>query len=92
MFNDLNHVVDALTITKKSKNSSPKSKFISRFNSIKINNLIYELNKLFIYVISILYKVFNLFFIDEMLHKLIEYINKYATKYVSKKNKLFARK
>ena len=92
VFNDLNHVVDAFTITKKSKNSSPKPKLISRFNSIKINNLIHELSKLFIYVIFTLYKIFNLFFIDEILYKLIKYINEYATKYASKKNKFFARK
>ena len=89
---DLDHVVDAFTITKKSKNSSSKPKFIPRFNSMKINDLIHELSKLFIHVIFTSYRVFSLFFTDEILHKLVEYINEYATKYVSKKNKLFARK
>ena len=92
VFDDLDHVADASTTTKKSKNSSSKSKFIFRFNSMKINNLIHGLSKLFIYVIFTLYRVFNLFFTDEILHKLVEYINKYATKYASKKNKFFARK
>ena len=92
VFNNLNYVINAFTITKKSKNFSSKSKFIFRFNLIKINNLIYKLNKLFIYVIFTLYKIFNLFFIDEILYKLIKYINKYTTKYALKKNKFFARK
>ena len=92
MFNDLNHVVDAFTITKKSKKLSSKSKFISFFVFMKISDLIHEINQLFIHVIFTSYKVFNLFFIDKILHKMIEYINEYATKHVSKKNKFFARK
>ena len=59
---------------------------------MKINDLIHEINQLFIYVIFTLYKIFNLFFIDEILHKIIEYINEYATKHVSKKNKSFVYK
>ena len=92
MFDNLNYVVDAFTITKKLKKFLSKSKLIFRFIFMKINNLVYELSKLFIYVVFTLYKVFNLFFIDEILHKLIEYINEYATKHVTKKNKLFVRK
>ena len=70
MFDDLNHVTDAFTIIKKSKKTSSKSKLLSSFIFMKINDLIYELSKLLIYVIFTLYKVFNLFFIDEILHKI----------------------
>ena len=92
VFDDLNHVVDASTITKKSKKLSPKSQLLLFFTFMKINNLTHELNKLLIYVIFTLYKVFNLFFIDEILHKIAIYINEYATKHALKKNKFFARK
>ena len=92
MFDDLNHVIDAFTITKKSKNCSSKSKLISFFTFIKIINLIHELDQLFIYVIFTSYNVFNLFFNDDILYKFTKYINEYATKYVSKKNKSFVRK
>ena len=71
MFDDLNYVANAFTITKKSKNSLLKSKLIFRFTFMKINNLIYNKNQLFTYVIFTLYKVFNLFFINKLLYKLI---------------------
>ena len=89
---DLDHVADAPTTTKKSKNPPPKPKPIPRFNPMKINDLIHELDKLPIYVASTLYRVFSLFFIDKILHKLAEYTNEYATEYASKEDKLFARK
>ena len=91
VFDDLNHVADAPTTTKKSKNPSSKPKLISRFTLMKINDLIHELSKLSIDVTSTSYRVFNLFFIDEILHKLIKYINEYATKHASKEDKPFAR-
>ena len=59
---------------------------------MKINDLIHERDKLFIDVIFTSYKVFDLFFNDVILQKIVEYINEYVAKYVSKKNKLFARK
>ena len=92
MFDDLNHVIDASTIIKKSKTTSSKSKLLPSFILIKIHNLVYEQNKLFINVIFTLYKVFNLFFNNIILQKIVKNINEYATKHVSKKNKLFARK
>ena len=52
----------------------------------------YKLNTLFIHVIFTSYNVFNLFFNDDILIKFVEYINEYAAKHVSEKNKLFARK
>ena len=92
VFDDLNYIIDAFTITKKSKKLSSKLQLLFSFTFMKINNLIYKLNKLFIYVIFTLYKVFNLFFIDEILYKITIYINEYTIKYVSKKNKFFTRK
>ena len=88
---DLDHVADAPTTTKKSKNPPPKPKPIPRFTFMKINDLIHGLDKLSIDVTSTPYRVFSLFFIDEILHKLTEYTNEYATKHASKENKPFAR-
>ena len=68
---DLDHVVDAPTVTKKSKNLSPKPKLIPRFSLMKIKDLIYGLSKLPTHVAFILYRIFSLFFTDEILHKLV---------------------
>ena len=59
---------------------------------MKINDLVHGLGKLPIYVAFTSYRVFSLFFTDEILHKLVEYINEYAAEYASKEDKLFARK
>ena len=83
VFNDLDHVADAPTTTKTSKNPSPKPKPIPRFTSMKINNLVHDFGKLSIHMASTLYKVFSLFFIDEISHKLAEYINEYAAKHAT---------
>ena len=92
VFDNLNHVVDAFTVTKKSKKSSPKSQLISPFNFMKINNLKHELNKLSVYVACTSYNVFNLFFNNEILQKIVEYINEYAKKHYSQNEKSYARK
>ena len=89
---DLDHVADAPTTTKKSKNPPPKPKPIPRFTPMKINNLVHGLGKLPTHVASTPYRVFSLFFTDEILHKLAEYTNEYAAKHASKEDKPFARK
>ena len=89
---DLNHVADAPTITKKSKKSPPKPKPLSSFTLIKIHDLVYERGKLPVNVASTSYRVFGLFFSNVILQRIVEYINEYAAKYASKANKLFARK
>ena len=89
---DLDHVADASTATKKSKNSPPKPQPIPPFTLMKINDLVYGLGKLPTHVASTPYSVFSLFFNDEILGKLAEYTNEYATEHASKEDKPFARK
>ena len=89
---DLDHVADAPTTTKKSKNPPPKPKPIPPFNPMKITDLVHGLGKLPSHVASTPYRVFSLFFTDEILHKLAEYTNEYAAEYASKEDKPFARK
>ena len=86
---DLDHVADAPTTTKKSKNPPPKPKPIPRFTPMKISDLTHGLGKLPTHVASTPYRVFSLFFTDEILHKLAEYTNEYAAKHAS--NEPFAR-
>ena len=61
---------------------------------MQINNLTYKLNKLSAHVSRTFYSIFNLFFNDDIFQLIVNYINKYATKYLylSKKNKSFTRK
>ena len=75
---DLDHVADAPTTTKKSKNPPPKPKPIPRFTPMKITDLVHGLGKLPTHVASTPYRVFSLFFTDEILHKLAQYTNEYA--------------
>ena len=89
---DLNHVADAPTITKKSKKSSPKPKPLPSFILMKIHDLIHERDKLLVNVAFTSYRIFDLFFSNVILQRIAEYINEYTTEYVSKTNKPFARK
>ena len=59
---------------------------------MKINNLVHELNKLPIHVAFTPYRVFNLFFTDDILHKMTEYTNEYAAEHAFIEDKPFARK
>ena len=59
---------------------------------MKINNLVHGLGKLPILVASTPYRVFCLFFSDEILHKITEYTNEYAAEHASNEDKPFARK
>ena len=92
VFDDLNHVIDASTIIKKSKTTSSKPKSLSSFTLMKIHDLVHERDKLFINVIFTSYRVFSLFFNDTILQRIVENINEYAAKHASKKDKSFARK
>ena len=60
--------------------------------SWKSTILIHGVGKLSTDVASTPYRVFSLFFTDEILHKLVEYTNEYAAEYASKEDKPFARK
>ena len=46
MSDDLNHVIDVFTVTKKSKKASLKSKFLSSFILMKIQDLSHERGRL----------------------------------------------
>ena len=89
---DLDHVIDASTATKKSKKAPSKPKLLSSFTLMKIHNLIHEQGKLSIDVVFTSYRIFSLFFNDAILQKITEHINEYAAEHASKKNRSFARK
>ena len=90
---DLDHVIDAPTTTKKSsKNPPPKPKPLPPFTPMKISHLIHGLGKLPIHVASTPYNVFSLFFSDEILQKLVDYTNEYAMEHSSNEDKPYARK
>ena len=89
---DLNHVADAPTTTTQSKQPPPKPKPIFRFKLMKINNITHELDKLPSYVVGTPYNVFSLFFNDDILQKIVDYINEYAKKHSSNDDKPHARK
>ena len=89
---DLDHVADAPTATKKSKNPPPKLEPIPPFNPMKIANLEYGLGKLPQHVASTSYNVFSLFFSDDILQRIVEYTNEYAEEHCSSIDKPHARK
>ena len=80
VFDDADHVNDEPTIIRKSKISSSKSWPMPEFKSFPIKNgLLHDLGKLFQHVSRTSYDVFSLFFIEEILQKLINYINEYGS-------------
>ena len=89
---DLDHVADAPTATKKSKKSPPKPKPLPRFTPMKIHDLVHGRGQLPIDVASTPYRVFGLFFNDAILQKITEYTNEYAAEHASKEDRPFARK
>ena len=89
---DLDHVADAPTTTKKSKMAPPKPKPLSPFTPMKIHDLVHGRGKLPINVAFPSYRVFSLFFNDTILQRIAENINEYAAEHASKEDKLFARK
>ena len=89
---DLDHVADAPTTTKKSKKPPPKPKPLPPFTPMKIHDLDHGRGKLPVNVASTPYRVFGLFFSDVILQRIAEYTNEYAAEYASKADKPFARK
>ena len=79
--------------TTESKKSSSFVKLIFLFETLKIREeLKYRVDKLLENIFYQSYNIFKLFFNDDILFKLVNYINKYVAQYMFDVDKLFARK
>ena len=89
---DLDHVADASTATKQSKQPPPKPQPIPPFKLMKINDITHGLGKLPSHVAGTPYNVFSLFFNYDILQKIVDYTNEYAEERPSNDDKHHARR
>ena len=89
---DLDHVVDEPTATKRAKKAPPKPTPIPPFTPIQIdNNLTYGLGRLPQHISRTPYDIFSLFFSPAILQRIVDHTNEYAAHQLEEQDKPFAR-